>query len=148
MSELNGGADALGTAMLVSSLGGVGVGAALLLTPPPPPQPAKAAAATSNTVINGYFIERYPFVLTVCRSHGIDLYLSSRVSPSRDERWTSIRESDSWTTPVATEYCIQSTRNVNGITRLPGDSHLLRQEIHRGIHVRAGVRSRATPSGN
>src|SRR3954447_3462158 len=69
MSELNGGLDALGTAMLVSSLGGVG--AALLLTPPP--QPAKAAAATSNTVINGYFIELYPFVLTACRSQGIDL---------------------------------------------------------------------------
>src|ERR1700754_3943708 len=69
MSELNGGLDALGTAMLVSSLGSVG--AALLLTPPP--QPAKAAAATSNTVINGYFIELYPFVLTACRSQGIDL---------------------------------------------------------------------------
>src|SRR3954471_20810496 len=69
MSELNGGLDALGTAMLVSSLGGVG--AALLLTPPP--QPAKAAAATSNTVINGYFIELYPVVLTACRSQGIDL---------------------------------------------------------------------------
>src|SRR3981189_2684070 len=66
MSELNGGLDALGTAMLVTCLGGVG--AALLLTPPP--QPAKAVAATSNTVINGYFIELYPFVLTVCRSHG------------------------------------------------------------------------------
>src|SRR6478672_1671514 len=87
MSELNGGLDALGTAMLVSSLGGVG--AAWLLTPPP--QPAKAAAATSNTVINGYFIELYPFVLirhgpsgwrigSTCRPHTQDV---ERARPDR-----------------------------------------------------------------
>src|SRR6186713_774930 len=85
MSELNGGLDALGTAMLVSSLGGVG--AALLLTPPP--QPAKAAAATSNTVINGYFIELYPFVLTACRSQGIDLTTGICSSYSFDRRWSA-----------------------------------------------------------
>jgi hypothetical protein len=61
MSKLNGGLDALGTAVLVSNFGG---GVATLVLTPPPPQPAKAAAVSSTTGINGYFIELYPFVLT------------------------------------------------------------------------------------
>src|SRR5882757_9015034 len=108
MSELNGGADALGTAMLVSSLGGVGVGAALLLTPPPPPQPAKAAAATSNTVINGYFILRAPFPtifpLLVHRVVPDSRRVHVGVEPHVDQTTTASPDSRA---SALTEYCIQ-----------------------------------------
>jgi hypothetical protein len=57
MSKLNAGLDALGTAMLVSSLGGVGVAAVVVgLELSPPPHPAITAVATSRKANSGFFI--------------------------------------------------------------------------------------------
>ncbi|WP_236061408.1 hypothetical protein [Paraburkholderia domus] len=56
MSKLNGGLEALGTAIFVSSLGGVGA-----LTLSPPPQPANAATASNIKVIRRFSINSSPF---------------------------------------------------------------------------------------
>ncbi|WP_236066842.1 hypothetical protein [Paraburkholderia haematera] len=60
MSKLNGGLEALGTAMFVSSLGGVGA-----LTLSPPPQPANAAAASNIKIFTRFSIDLSPFRLLV-----------------------------------------------------------------------------------